>query len=613
MKTTWRFFLSACMAFACVLLFFSQALSEAWPPAETFSHALKGTPYEGFVISRCCPVEAYGTAYVIASNEGKNVLCVFAKTDGQWQMRIANENALYDGSVLPTIYWTGVISFVYNDPMPVLAIEFYSMYSEELDSPLRQVYTFFGRSSTQRQWPLRIHSLGREGDKNLWKVDGFCEDKVFSGWANMRLSDFDIGVFPTSVEEALHVWQLEASNDIEFRSDADLLQMVPYLGAIEVELPAGQSFDVYSGPGTHYRRGANGKARVSTNESFRVYGTTEDWALISYKINQGKWDERYGYIPASVLPSNPFVLSLRKTPVNTGYVRIDTTALRDIPDGKSEPLRTLKRGDEVTVIAALGDWIYVDDSPTNPHSPGRGFIWFDDVTFANSEWIAEYPHASPYQEGAFEDQDTANPYRPPDTIAVVFADARWDGYHPVYPTWYTVESGYQNGKFYPVIMKNGERNVLCVLEKLDGVWAIAFTNEHALFSGDTLPENISYYFDPHIANYDGYYDQSLTISYTFEPPRENIAEVNYLFACYEGIWKIRIIQVFHPVIKGTYVGGMDYRETKISPSDGSLIYGYALNEKDLPPTDTLAFASSFLLKEFDINSIPLAHENSPFK
>lgn len=195
----------------------------------------------------------------------------------------------------------------------------------------------------------------------------------------------------------------------------------------------------------------------------------------------------------------------------------------------------------------------------------------------------------------------------PDDIAAAFEAVKWDGYQAVFPEWYTVEDGYLNGDFYPVIMKNGDTNVLCVLSKHDGAWGIAFSNEHALYQCDTLPQNINYYVDPDASGSNAKHMQELTISYTFDPPMEQVVEVHYHFSYRNGAWNLRLIQVFAPPVKGGYVDGMDYRETKIYPAEGSLTYRTILNEKDQPYEKTVAYNGKITLEAFDVSTIPLSY------
>ncbi|GHU82340.1 hypothetical protein FACS1894196_0530 [Clostridia bacterium] len=211
---------------------------------------------------------------------------------------------------------------------------------------------------------------------------------------------------------------------------------------------------------------------------------------------------------------------------------------------------------------------------------------------------------------AQEGREGSDPYKLPEDIAVVFEDAQWSGYRPVFPARYIVDSGYENGAFFPVIMKRGDANVLCVLKRQNGAWGIDFINENALFSGDALPEGILYYISPYRTQEpDAHGD--VTISYTFDPPANDRKEVSYHFAMQDGVWNLRIVQIFHPPVKGRYVGGMDYRETDIVPLDGDLTYHTILNEEDNDsPVWRVPSGASYTLAEFDVNALPLSYEDA---
>jgi hypothetical protein len=199
-------------------------------------------------------------------------------------------------------------------------------------------------------------------------------------------------------------------------------------------------------------------------------------------------------------------------------------------------------------------------------------------------------------------------YKLPDDICAAFDDEKWTDYQPVFPKWYTVESGYQNGSFYPVIMKKDEHNVLCVLTKQDNKWIIAFSNEHALYAGDILPESITYYVAPNVGDISKNSDQDFDIIYTFDPPVDNRKEIAYLFAFSDGEWKLRVAQVFYEPTIGHYVDNRDYRETKIYPAQGNLVFREILNEKDVPPDHKLKYNSSYKLDEFNIDLLPLSYK-----
>lgn len=150
---------------------------------------------------------------------------------------------------------------------------------------------------------------------------------------------------------------------------------------LEFEAAPGRTFDVYSGPGEQYLRAAEGKASVSTNGKVEFCGTDGDWVLIRYETSTKA--ERYGYVSADILPkeAREVLMRLDELETKTGVIQVDNGFVRDDTRVLEDTLRPLARGAQVQVIARLGDWLYVDDGPTNPDEPCRGFVWFDDVAF----------------------------------------------------------------------------------------------------------------------------------------------------------------------------------------------------------------------------------------
>ena len=58
-------------------------------------------------------------------------------------------------------------------------------------------------------------------------------------------------------------------------------------GFREVYFEPDQKLRVYDGPGTHYRRGANGKAVASTNGRMYAAGWESGWLMVMYQTNNG--------------------------------------------------------------------------------------------------------------------------------------------------------------------------------------------------------------------------------------------------------------------------------------------------------------------------------------
>lgn len=93
-------------------------------------------------------------------------------------------------------------------------------------------------------------------------------------------------------------------------------------------------------------------AQVDTDESVLIYGVENGWVLVSYTIGNGSRG-RMGYIDDSTLADAENVAKL-------GFCSIPITLASDC-DGTDDPLNaketltSLKAGDQVTLLAFMGD------------------------------------------------------------------------------------------------------------------------------------------------------------------------------------------------------------------------------------------------------------------
>lgn len=136
------------------------------------------------------------------------------------------------------------------------------------------------------------------------------------------------------------------------------------LQAAVVEFKQGNKYDVYAGPGEHYGRAGEGKARVSTNEYMQVFGQENGWILIQYVINDNHC--RFGYIPASALPNKVTVPALEW--YHSDAYTTELVSVTDDPLRSRTEFATLLPNTPVTWLATLGDWAYIE------HDMLRGFI-----------------------------------------------------------------------------------------------------------------------------------------------------------------------------------------------------------------------------------------------
>ncbi len=140
------------------------------------------------------------------------------------------------------------------------------------------------------------------------------------------------------------------------------------LTAQRFKFTGGQKYPVYTGPGTHYLRAANGKAAVSTNDWIQVFGQENGWILIQYDLSSDHM--RIGYIEAAALPrgANVGALALTHSPVTTNIA----VSLTDDPLFSRSALAQLPQGQHVTRLAGMGAWAYIETKVNNVLA--RGFV-----------------------------------------------------------------------------------------------------------------------------------------------------------------------------------------------------------------------------------------------
>lgn len=138
-----------------------------------------------------------------------------------------------------------------------------------------------------------------------------------------------------------------------------------------------KSFDVFSGPGEYYYR-ADG-AVLNAGKIARLYGVTGNWLMIGYSVNS--YDYRIGYIPLSALDGlyeqNGAIVSELK--FNSSKLKTNCrAALTDDPVMNNKVIYMVPENTEVTVLAQLGTWTYVEVMGNS--SMMRGFLRSTDLS-----------------------------------------------------------------------------------------------------------------------------------------------------------------------------------------------------------------------------------------
>ncbi len=150
------------------------------------------------------------------------------------------------------------------------------------------------------------------------------------------------------------------------------------LGFDFIELRADQRLDIYSAPTTNSYRGANGKAKLSTNGAVYIAGIEQGWYFAMYETNNGS--VRVGYFESSKLKDNIFVPNLQFAYEDATVNRY--TFITDDPAKTNSTILYLNEGTSVTYLNTYmnsSTWAYIET--TMPEGKlVRGFVPANDIT-----------------------------------------------------------------------------------------------------------------------------------------------------------------------------------------------------------------------------------------
>lgn len=294
---------------------------------------------------------------VIVRKGNHNVLCVLQKRNGAWRITGRNHNAIPDGDDIPCIYF---------DLQDDITLEFGSQPENIVTISLK----YDGR--TVRFGGMIIDVDGEtwveatiRGDGisyNDWEDMTFRGTKTVYGVYDASFEAFNYRYFPKTPEAAdalLTVAPVIPKN----QGDPNAL-----LSPVELNLRTGEKYDVFSAPGRGSYRPAKGKAVMSTNDWVQIFGEEGGWVLVQYDISSGQM--RFGYVDASVLPRNAAVRQLQWAQIP--YTVCRDTYLTDDPLNSCKTLMQLENGTQVTFLATMGDWLYVETTLSG--KTVRGFI-----------------------------------------------------------------------------------------------------------------------------------------------------------------------------------------------------------------------------------------------
>lgn len=312
--------------------------------------------FDGCTIGPNAVVQLKNTAggsyyFAVTTNQGRNVLHGFKQANGAYEHFLRTEKAVPQGKGFFSLqHMTGSLHLLSDS---VLSFGDAVDLIFTLEDNEEQAYASLLFEVNQKGvWNMRLVCVDYCWTEVLVKAESLTyyhegERKgAVSGVVQTDLRYFSYAAFPKSLTEARE----KLSSPPEIPSSVQLQ-------AQNIKFTGGRKYAVYTGPGEKFYRAANGKAAVSTNDWIQVFGVEDGWAMIQYDISSDHL--RIGWIDAAALPKNASVNTLKLN--DQPAVITANTVLTDDPLKSRDGLRAMAAGQQVTWLATLGNWAYVQD------------------------------------------------------------------------------------------------------------------------------------------------------------------------------------------------------------------------------------------------------------
>ncbi len=307
---------------------------------------------------------------LIRTAKSVNILYCFKEKTGEgWVHSFHTDAAVPQGKNAVTIYLADSMNDWATDKTykgPLLMIGQYDEYGEQI-----MLFTAYQLSSSGK-WNIR----------RIWSYVGYDSMELSDGkitYYKSLESSQEAGTAYGTYQRDLRYLSLSSIPKTlkaarERLTSAPAIPASSELAAQEVQFTGGKKYNVYSAPDSRSMRGGNGKAAVSTNGWIQVFGREEDWILIQYSIDSQHY--RFGYISAKSLPKKASVPELRfnQAPAQTA-VSVNVT---DDPLYSRSVLTTLPTGTDVTWLASMGEWAYIE------YRDCRGFVPTTSLVFGQT-------------------------------------------------------------------------------------------------------------------------------------------------------------------------------------------------------------------------------------
>lgn len=342
--------------------------------------------FNGYTIGAGATVKIENTVagsyyFAVTANAGHNVLHLFKLKDGLYQHVLRTDSAVPQGR--GSFFLSHQVGSLYllSDKTLTLGDAVSIMFTLENYEEQGYASVLF-EVNKNGVWNLRLACVDYLWTEVLVKSDSLTyyhegvKQGIASGVAQTDLRYFSFSAFPKTLSEAKE----KLSNPPEIPYSAQLQ-------AKRVKFTGGQKYAVYTGPGEKFFRAANGKAAVSTNDWIQVFGVEDGWAMIQYDLSSDQC--RIGWIDAAALPKNANVSALRFND-EPAIIAADTD-LTDDPLMSRSYLRTLRKGQQVTWLATLGQWAYVQDD----QNWVRGFVPLTAIAQDTEKTFTSQPVSGP--------------------------------------------------------------------------------------------------------------------------------------------------------------------------------------------------------------------------
>lgn len=320
-------------------------------------------------------------AAALQGPKGNNLLFLYQNRDQQWKLYTKSDSAIFQGKKLVSAAFVEYEQTFESGPKGM---------TFTVSTPILMISQLNSDKEDEAEYPERVVNFTLQNGKWLlvhWEDFDYCSVFVkenalyyYGSW----LAEYEpwYGKVDGTIQRDIR-WASIANIPHDYKSAKKKITVAPTipdgdLNADNIKFTGGKKYAVFSGPDKDFIRSAKGKAAVSTNDWIQVFGQEEDWILIQYAIDKDHY--RFGYIPAKALPKKTTVkeLAFVRTAARLQYA----VPVTDDPLFSGAELTRLQSGEEVILLANMGQWAYIE---VDGQKKCRGFVPMDSVGFDDED------------------------------------------------------------------------------------------------------------------------------------------------------------------------------------------------------------------------------------